>query len=298
MALERLQKVLAAAGLASRRECEEMILEGRVTVNGKESSTLPVLVDPESDRIAVDGETIRATRKVYFMLHKPKGVHCTDDDSDGRTRVIDLLPRIRERVFPVGRLDADSTGLLLLTNDGELAQRLTHHRFGAPMTYRVHLPGIVGKDDVARMLKGVWVHEGKAHISQATVIHAGRDGSMVEVTLREARNREIRRVLAKLGFKARKLVRIRMGPLSLSSLPMGASRPLTPDEVKSLRNYRPPTPKRKPKAEGQAPKPRGTAKRPTGKPEAEPKTVPVAQSDKGTRRISTNPDGTTILRRR
>ncbi|HOW72038.1 MAG TPA: pseudouridine synthase [Phycisphaerae bacterium] len=293
MALERLQKVLASAGLASRRACEEMILDRRVAVNGKQVSTLPALVDPESDRITVDGQLLRAPRKVYFMLHKPKGVHCTNDDPQSRTRAIDLLPRIRERVFPVGRLDADSTGLLLLTNDGELAQRLTHPRFGVPKTYRVHLPGLVGNNEIARLLKGVWLHEGKAHVSEASVVHAGRDGSMIEVTLREGRNREIRRVMAKLGFEVRKLVRIRMGPLSLSGLPIGASRPLSPDEVKSLRQYRAPAPRKKPAAELKSLNATKSGKKIRGR-----KTAPAAQPDKDTRRIATAPDGTTILRRR
>src|SRR5438046_1687587 len=121
MAGERLQKVLAAAGVGSRRECEEIILEGRARVNGQTVSTLPVLVDPEHDEIAVDGRPLRTDRKVYYLLHKPKGVHCTNYDPAGRVRACDLLRGIRERVFPVGRLNADSTGLLLMTNDGELA---------------------------------------------------------------------------------------------------------------------------------------------------------------------------------
>lgn len=293
MALERLQKLLAAAGVASRRECEEMILEGRVAVNGKVVSTLPALVDPECDRIAVDGQSLRVPRKVYFLLHKPKGVHCTNDDPAGRTRAIDLLPRIRERVFPVGRLDADSTGLLLLTNDGELAQRLTHPRYGVPKTYRVHLPGRVGKADIARLLKGVWLHEGKAQVLAASVIHAGRDGSMIEVTLCEGRNREVRRVLAKLGYKVRKLVRIHMGPLSLSGLAVGALRPLTPEEVRSLRTYRPPDPGRKSGTARRTRKARGTAKT-----DVKGTTLPTAPREGGTRRTATAADGTTILRRR
>lgn len=293
MALERLQKVLAAAGLASRRECEEMILDGRVSVNGKQVSTLPVLVDPDTDRIAVDGQWLRPTRKAYIMLHKPKGVHCTNDESGSKTRAVDLLVGVRERVFSVGRLDAESTGLVLLTNDGELAERLTRSKFRVPTTYRVHVPGLMTKEAIPPLLKGVWMGEAKAYLSEVSIIHAGRDGTMLEVVLCESRNREVRRVLLKLGLKVRKLVRIRLGSLSLGGLPVGSFRSLTAEEVQSLREYRAPSTKKRPKAAGPARKPRESTKT-----TAEAKSIPVAQSDKGTRRIVAAGDGVTILRRR
>ncbi|HPD28641.1 MAG TPA: pseudouridine synthase [Phycisphaerae bacterium] len=239
MPKERLQKVLAAAGLASRRECEQIILDGRVSVNARKVHSLPVLVDPDVDKIAVDGRPLRAQRKVYFLLHKPKGVHCTNYDPDGRPRAVDLLGGVRERVFPVGRLDADTTGLLLMTNDGELAQRLTHPRHGIPKTYRAHVNGLITREQLDELRKGVWLAEGKTRVSEATVIHAARDQSVVEITLREGRNREVRRVLAKIGHAVRKLIRIRIGPLSLRGLGPGEFRPLTSSEVNLLKNYKP-----------------------------------------------------------
>ncbi len=235
MAQERLQKVLAAAGIAARRECEQIILDGRVRVNGRPVLTLPVLVDPERDEILVDDEPLRPPHKVYYLLHKPKGVHCTNFDPDGRPRAVDLLGGVRQRVFPVGRLDADSTGLLLMTNDGELAERLTHPRYGVAKTYRVHVNGDVTAEDIARLRKGVWLAEGKTHVPGARIIHRGRERSVIEITLREGRNREVRRILARLGHNARKLLRIRIGPLSLRGLGPGEWRPLTKAELQALR---------------------------------------------------------------
>ncbi|MGQ9649256.1 MAG: pseudouridine synthase [Phycisphaerae bacterium] len=240
MPKQRLQKVLAAAGLASRRECEQIILDGRVSVNGHKVHSLPVLVDPDVDKIAVDGRPLQAERKIYFLLHKPQGVHCTNYDPAGRPRAIDLLSGVRERVFPVGRLDADTTGLLLMTNDGELAQRLTHPRHGIPKTYRAHVNGLITLEQLDELRKGVWLAEGKTHVSEATIIHAARDQSVVEITLREGRNREVRRVLAKIGHAVRKLIRIRIGPLSLRGLGPGQFRPLRPAEVNLLKKYKPP----------------------------------------------------------
>lgn len=239
MPTERLQKVLAAAGMASRRECEQIILDGRVTVNGRRVHTLPVLVDPEVDEIIIDGRPLRPERKVYFLLHKPKGVHCTNFDPDGRPRAVDLLGGVRERVFPVGRLDAETVGLLLMTNDGELAQQLTHPRHGVPKTYRAHVNGFVTQEEIDRLRKGVWLAEGKARVAEAGIIHAARDQSVVEITLREGRNREVRRVLARIGHAVRKLIRIRIGPLSLRGLGPGEFRPLTSTEVNQLRKYKP-----------------------------------------------------------
>jgi len=239
MATERLQKILAAAGLASRRGCEEIILDGRVTVNGRRVHTLPVLVDPEADEITVDGRPLKVDRKVYFLLHKPRGVHCTNYDPDGRPRAVDLLGGVRERVFPVGRLDAETTGLLLMTNDGELAEQLTHPRHGVPKTYRAHVNGQVTEEQLADLRKGVWLAEGKTRVSEASIIHAARDQSVVEITLREGRNREVRRVLARIGHAVRKLIRIRIGPLSLRGLGPGEFRPLTSAEVNLLKRYKP-----------------------------------------------------------
>lgn len=236
MARERLQKILSAAGVASRRECEHVILDGRVRVNGKQVLSLPVLVDPAADRITLDGKPLVPERKSYYVLHKPKGVHCTNYDPDQRRRAVDLLAGVKERLFPVGRLDADSTGLLLMTNDGELAERVAHPRYGVPKTYRAHVGGRITKEDLAMLREGVWLAEGKASVSQARIIHAGRDRSVVEVTLREGRNREVRRVLAKLSHPVRKLIRIQIGSISLRGLAAGEYRRLTSAEIKALRD--------------------------------------------------------------
>ncbi len=242
MARERLQKLLAAAGVASRRECEQIVLDGRVQVNGRVVLSLPAFADPERDRIVVDGQPLRSERKVYYLLHKPRGVHCTNRDPDGRPRAVDLMAGVKERLFPVGRLDADSTGLLLMTNDGELAEHLAHPRYGVPKTYRAHVNGMVTDEDLARLRKGIWLSDGKARIASARIIHRGRERSVLEVTLTEGRNREVRRVLAHLGHNVRKLIRIRIGPLSLRGLAPGEYRPLSKAEVAAL--HRPQQPHR------------------------------------------------------
>lgn len=234
MATERIQKVLAAAGFGSRRSCEALVSAGRVRVNGRRACDLPLLVDPERDRISVDGKLIRSARRVYFLLHKPRGVYCTQSDPDGRKRAIDLMVGVRERVFPVGRLDADSAGLLIMTNDGELTQKLTHPRFMTPKTYRAEVQGCPTTEALDKLRRGVWLSEGRTAPAEITVVHKDRRKAVLEITLREGRNREIRRILAKLGHKVRRLTRIRMGRLSIRKLPVGAYRPLTKTEVQAL----------------------------------------------------------------
>ncbi len=232
----RLQKFLSDAGVASRRRAEEIILEGRVSINGATVESLPAFVDPQRDRVMVDGGTVRAQRLLYFLVHKPAGVVCTNSDPDGRPRAVDLLPPLRERLFPVGRLDAESSGLLLLTNDGELAQRLAHPRYSVPKLYRVEVRGRVGDALPAAMRKGVYLSEGRAQASEVEIAHASEHGSVLLVTLRESRNREIRRMLARLGFPVRKLKRLMIGPLSVKGLPLGASRELSGRELQQLRD--------------------------------------------------------------
>lgn len=235
MATQRIQRVLASAGFGSRRACEEMVERGRVAVNGRVSRQLPILVDPEKDSISVDGKMIRAEGLVYYLLNKPKGVFCTNEDPAGRKRAVDCMVGVKERVYPVGRLDADSLGLLIMTNDGALAQKLTHARYGAPKTYRVEVAGLPTEGDIAKLRSGMWLSEGKTAPAQITIVHKQRDKAILEVTLRESRNREIRRMLAKLGHNVRRLVRIRMGKLSIAKLPIGGYRRLTPAEVSYLK---------------------------------------------------------------
>ncbi len=234
MPQERIQKVLAAAGFGSRRACETLVEEGRVTVNGRTVWELPKLVDPKEDTIRVDRKPIKPEKIVYFMLNKPPGVYCTNDDPDGRKRAIDLIKGVRERLFMVGRLDASSMGLLILTNDGELTQKLTHPSFQTPKTYRAEVKGRPTDADLQKLRKGVWLSEGKTAPAVITVIHRDREKTMLEITLREGRNREIRRMLAKTGHRVRRLSRIRMGKLSTRKLPLGACRPLTAEEVRYL----------------------------------------------------------------
>jgi len=231
---ERLQKLMAAAGFGSRRACEEMILDGTVTVNGEVVAELPVMVDPAKDRVVIAGKPLRMEKPVYLMMNKPRGVLCTHDDPSGRKRVVDLLVGVRERVYPVGRLDIESTGLIILTNDGALTQKLTHPRFGVPKTYRTEVMGLPSEETLDKARKGVWLAEGKSAPAKIEFIHKQRDRAILEITLREGRDREVRRVLAKLGHKVLRLTRIQIGKLSIAKLPLGAFRTLSSAEVKYL----------------------------------------------------------------
>jgi 23S rRNA pseudouridine2605 synthase len=243
---ERIQKVLASAGVASRRHIEQMVLEGRISVNGQVVRSLPVLVDVAEDQVEVDGERLRLRpakqeQRHYYILNKPKGVYSTNVAQGVQTRAIDLLPpNLRARLYPVGRLDAESKGLLLLTNDGELTNRLTHPRYGVAKTYRAVVEGIISPEVVRELEQGIWLadKEGrgfKTGESRIRVTKRLRDRSVLEVNIREGRNRQVRRMLAKLGHKVRDLTRIRMGPLTLEGLPPGHCRPLTPRELRELR---------------------------------------------------------------
>ncbi len=276
---ERIQKVLANAGVASRRNVEEMVLQGRVAVNDKVVARLPVLIDPERDRVTVDGENVRIGRsgekprgkgrdrsgrpaatgmgggagrgrgrgggagpRLYLLMNKPKGVYSTNVAQGEQVRAIDLLPPdLPGRVYPVGRLDADSRGLLLLTNDGDLTHQLTHPRYGVAKTYRAVVDGQVRPQTLQELERGVWLADpkggggartGRSHIK---VVRKGREKSVLEITIREGRNRQVRRMLAKLGHKVRDLMRVKMGPLTLHGLGPGQVRSLTAREVRELR---------------------------------------------------------------
>jgi len=252
---ERIQKVLANAGVASRRNIEQMVLDGRVSVNGRTLHKLPVLVDPTVDKVEVDGERIRlrdrvAGKRFYVLLNKPKGVYSTNVAQGEQIRAIDLLGNIFPgRLYPVGQLDAESKGLLLLTNDGDLTNRLTHPRYGIPKTYRAIVDGSVDTREIEKLEQGIWLadREGKGYKtgkSSIRVIKRMREKSVLEITLREGRNREIRRMLAGVGHKVKDLTRVKIGPLTLEGLTPGSFRELTPREVKDLqrlaRGDRPP----------------------------------------------------------
>lgn len=229
----RLSKFLSDTGVASRRHAEKLILAGRVTVADEVVNTLPAFLR-EGDVVMLDGRVVRPLRHEYWIVHKPRGFVCTHNDPSGRRRAVDLLPVGTPRVFPVGRLEIESTGLLLLTNDGDLAERLTHPRFGVPKVYRVEVAGRVGRDLPAAMREGFWLSDGKARALSVETIHLGRDCSVLNVTLVESRNRQLYRMFAHCGHKVRKLSRVSIGPLQLRGLPLGAARMLSHREVESL----------------------------------------------------------------
>jgi len=231
---ERLQKVLAAAGVDSRRRCEELILAGAVKVNKQVVATLPAFVDTEKDTITVHGRSLRPLQKVYYLLHKPRGVICTNSDPQGRRRAIDLVPD-KQRVFCVGRLDIDTSGLVVVTNDTELANRLTHPRYGVAKRYIVVVEGRVEDGHVEKLKKGVWLSEGKAMTSAIKVLHVGTQESMLEITLKQTLNRQIRRMLARVGLEVKTMKRTRIGRLDIRGLGPGRWRMLTGKEVEHLK---------------------------------------------------------------
>lgn len=232
---ERLQKVLAAAGVGSRRRCEELILAGRVEVDGEVVTELGTKVDGSRQQIRLDGTPLPRPRRVYYALNKPSGVVCTSRDPSGRPRAIDLIPSRERRLFTVGRLDLHSEGLILITNDGGLANRLTHPRYGVRKTYRVLVAGHPTRDAVARLRRGVHLAEGLARPVDLRVKRRYKQGTVLEMVLDEGRNREIRRALARVGHKVLRLVRVGIGPLRLGKLAPGEHRRLTRDEVDALR---------------------------------------------------------------
>ncbi len=233
---ERLQKVLAAAGIGSRRECETFIEEGRVEVDQEVVVKLGSKVDPARQQIRVDGEPLNKPQLQYFALNKPTGVISTNRDPAGRQRVTDLVPKSAGRLFNVGRLDMSSEGLILLTNDGELANRLTHPRYGVTKTYLVEVAGHPKREVLSKLRDGVYLAEGIARVVGVRIKNRRKNSTILEMILSEGRNREIRRVLARVGHKVLRLVRVAIGPVRLGDMPPGAHRKLTRDEVRALRS--------------------------------------------------------------
>jgi 23S rRNA pseudouridine2605 synthase len=235
--VERLQKIIAQAGWGSRREVERWILDGRVTVNGSVITQLGSKADPDRDKIKIDGKLVQPTARRTFLFHKPEGVITSVRDPKGRPDLGEWLDRLgrRGRLFPVGRLDFNSSGLLILTNDGELAQRLMHPRYQFPKVYRVKVSGHLSERDLNRLRHGIKLEEGMTAPAKIRVIKALKQKAWVEVEIREGRYREIRRMFEALGYSVEKLVRIRLGPLDLGTLPPGAMRPLSPREVAALK---------------------------------------------------------------
>jgi 23S rRNA pseudouridine2605 synthase len=235
----RLQKLLAAAGVASRRAAEALLRAGRVSVNGRPAQ-LGDSARPGLDRVAVDGRPVARPPLDYWMLHKPRGVLTSVRDPHGRPTVVDLLPSRERRLFPVGRLDLDSEGLVLLTNDGELAHVLLHPSHETEREYRVSARGRVPAAALRRLARGVELEDGRtapARVGRAR-FDARADQTHFALTLVEGRKRQIRRALAALGHPVVRLVRVRMGPLRLGGLPSGRARPLSRDERRALRRLR------------------------------------------------------------
>lgn len=244
---ERLQKVLAQAGVASRRHAERLIVDGRVTVNGNKVSALGTKVSRQ-DHIQVDGQLVDRSEVLhYYLLHKPVSVITSVSDPQGRPTVVDLMKDIPVRVYPVGRLDYETSGLLVLTNDGELAHRLMHPTYGVEKTYRVWVQGPVGINALETLRQGVLLEDGNtapaqvervSGVSKETFVKAkGNHLEVLEVTIHEGRNRQIRRMFSAIGYPAVKLERIRFGTLTLgNSLPIGVYRALTIEEIKELRS--------------------------------------------------------------
>ena len=230
----RLQKVLAEAGVASRRASEQLILNGSVTVNGEVVSKLGAKVDPQHDRIAVDGRVIKQKRKLYVALNKPPGVVCTRNDPSRRTSIGDLLPREWTDLYSVGRLDRDSEGLIFLTNDGDFCLKLTHPRYGIVKTYEVTVGGRVEAEILQKMVRGVLDKEERLRAAKARVLSANNTRSVLELELTEGKYREIRRLCELLGLTVERLVRTKIGKIRLAELPSGKWRTLTDSEIKSL----------------------------------------------------------------
>lgn len=262
----RLQKALADAGIAARRDCEQLILDGRIHVNGKQITQLPCFVDAD-DVVTFDGMPVQLQleqktelraqvaedKRTYLLVNKPKGMITTTRDPDGRTNVMQLVPhsiRERDRLFPVGRLDADSTGLLLLTNDGDLAFQLTHPKFGVTKEYRVLTTGLAGDEQIAKLKKGMYlmtpdtsgqIKNKRASLESVRIIkrYVDRnrgDRTMLSIQLREGQNREVRRLLARVGLKVRELERVGIGPLRAAELKPGQCKLLGKRDVDKLRS--------------------------------------------------------------
>jgi len=234
MAEQRLQKVLAAAGIDSRRKCEELILSGVVQVNRRVVDTLPVFVDAEKDVIIVNGKKIHAEQKVYFLLNKPKGVICTSRDPYGRKKAVDFI-FVRERIFCVGRLDADTTGIIILTNDSELANKLTHPRYGISKTYVAAVRGQISPEQIEKLKRGIWLAGGRTARASVKILKRSYKQSFIGITIRQGLNRQIRRMLAKVALPVKSLKRTQIGKLTDRGISVGKFRALTKSEIEYLK---------------------------------------------------------------
>ena len=235
MSEERLQKILSRAGIASRRAAEKIISEGRVTVDGKILSELGAKADADKNKICVDGKILTFdAEKIYILLNKPKDFLSTVKDDRGRKTVLDLVKEISAKIYPVGRLDYDSEGLILLTNDGELTNALLHPKFKIEKTYRAKIFGNLTDEKIKKLRAGVELEDGLTAPAEVSVINLEKNSATVEITIHEGRNRQVRRMFAAVGCEVKNLTRIKFAGLTLQNVPRGKFRRLTQDEVKKL----------------------------------------------------------------
>ena len=235
MSEERLQKLISRAGLASRREAENFITAGRVTVDGKVVTTLGARADAEKNKIGVDGKILTFdVEKIYLLLNKPEGFLSTAKDKRGSKTVMDLVKDISARVYPCGRLDLNSSGLILMTNDGELMNALLHPKFKVAKTYRVKVEGELTAKKISQLCNGVELEDGVTSPAEINLLNVEKNSAMFEITIREGRNRQIRRMLAAVGCEVKKLTRIKFAGLTLDGVEVGKYRRLTSKEIKSL----------------------------------------------------------------
>jgi 23S rRNA pseudouridine2605 synthase len=232
--LVRLQKFLAEAGVASRRAGERLIQAGRIRINGQVVTRLGTRVDPGRDQVQLDGVRLKLKRKLYLAVHKPRGYVCTRHDPLGRPLVGQLLPKEWSSVYSVGRLDRDSEGLILMTNDGDFCLRVSHPRFGLRKVYQVTITGAIKTEHLARLRRGIQSGSDELRVHRVRVLAAHSDHSLLEVELAEGKNREIRRLMEALGLIVERLRRIKVGTINLGELPEGRWRTLTEPEIKSL----------------------------------------------------------------
>ncbi len=231
----RLQKLLAEAGFGSRRKCEELIVDKKVEVDGKTANAPGMDVDPDKQKIFCSGIPVKVEKKVYFLLNKPKGYICTNSDELGRLKVVDLFPSISQRLYTVGRLDAESEGLIIVTNDGYIANKLAHPKYGIKKTYFVEVTKRISKESLELIKKGVWLSDGKLAAVTIRKFRCSNKRSSFEMILEEGRNREIRRMLAKVGHKVRILQRTRIGPIVLDpKIKAGKYKKITKETIYGL----------------------------------------------------------------
>ena len=293
-----LRRFLAASGLDSRRNIDEYLHDGRISVDGDVVSEPSTLVNPSKQRICVDGERAKLEPKKYFLLNKPKGFLCTNRDPKGRRRAVDLVVAPGVRLFTVGRLDENSEGLLLVTNDGELANKMAHPRYQVRRKYRVQVAGVPKQETLRELKDGLYFKDGRFRLHGAKRLKTQGKSSFLEIEMREGQNREIRRLMARVGHKVMQLQRVEFGPLKLGRIASGKFRELKLPEIKILKAFveemeevrrRTPTPRRRPERKSsRKPRPAAeqqetTTKKPvTGKPGTKPPAKPKAKSGKKT----------------